>query len=911
MKIINEIIITLIASIVFVIPTFCQDDGDPVSIGTYRKLHSKILNEDRLLLVNLPRGYDETTISYPVLYILYGGQVEGYFAEAVHIVCRMIIVGVKNTDRYRDCLPINRNGEPGGAANFLQFFSQELIPFIDQSYRTKNFRILLGPQAGAAFSLYALTENPELFRVNIVTNPFWIGASREYMINKAKDFFNEEGFLNNFLFLTSNTNDDNDATIDYLQKFKTIVEQGKKRNFTLVINQLEKRESGIISSPGLRKGLETYFAEYKFPNEIEIDGLKDLKAYYQNLSQKYGYEIDIPEFTLVRQGDRLDERGKVEEAKVVFEYIVEKYPHDLNSYARLADLHRRWGNYDLAIQYYEQLLERRWMPFIEGRLMSLKNEIILATSVIDTLKVNIPRIMKRDSIPGVSVAVVSDQKTLWISSYGFADKTKQRQITNETLFSIQSMSKNFTALAVLMAVQDGLLDLDTPIKKYLPEFSVHSQYEDHPEEKITLRHLLSHHAGFTHEAPIGSNFDHRPHTFQEHVESISDTWLRYPVGYHFAYSNLGIDLAGYILQKQSGMPFELYFEQKVLLPLGMKSSTFDMSRIKKSNNHAIGHLAKVDSLPLYIPMIPAGGLYTNAAEMASFLRFHINSGAFEGNRLIQENIFEEMYSVAFPLLSQKHGYGFGLWKQMIGNSYQYYHGGAGYGFVSAMIIYPELKLGVVVLTNSEDHDLSVFHVRMMIEPIIRSLYGQEQPVPVSITEADSDALPVNHPRIQHILGRYGHGGNSRIVEIKDSVLGISIEDEFYPAKVFMRNGDLVGKFGKYSEFMFLSDLNDKPGTLVIKNRWMDTCHFFDYNDGPNDKPGPAKPVWKNYLGQYQMFYYGHEMGPFTISMKNGYLYFDDQRCLEFEPGLFFVYDGAALDFRTETPMGSNIKLFKK
>ena len=183
MKTIKKIIFTLITLVLFVMPTLAQEDGDPVSIGTYRNLHSKILNEDRTLLVNLPRGYDETTIRYPVLYILYGGQVEGYFAETVHIVDRlsvgseipdMIIVGVKNTDRYRDNLPINRNGEPGGAENFLKFFTEELIPFTDQSYRTKNFRILLGPQAGATFSVYALIEESGLFKVNIITNPFWI-----------------------------------------------------------------------------------------------------------------------------------------------------------------------------------------------------------------------------------------------------------------------------------------------------------------------------------------------------------------------------------------------------------------------------------------------------------------------------------------------------------------------------------------------------------------------------------------------------------------------------------------------------------------------------------------------------------------------------------------------------------------
>jgi len=380
----KKLVITSMTLLVFVMPTLAQEDGTPVSIGTYRKLHSQILNEDRILLVNLPRGYDETTNSHPVLYILYGGQVQGYFAEAVHIVTRlseasripdMIIVGVKNTDRYRDCLPINRNGEPGGAGNFLKFFTEELIPFVDKSYRTKNFRTLLGPQAGATFSVYALLEKPGIFKVNIITNPFWNRSIREYLLNKATVFFNREGLLKSFLFITNNTSVDNETTLEYLRKFTTIVEEGKKKDFTLVLNSLEKREVGIISSPRLKKGLETFFEEYKFPKEIEIDGLEDLKQYYQKLSGKYGYEIDIPEFTLIRQGDELEERQKLEEAKILYEYVVKKYPHDLNSYARLADLHRRWGNYKQSIKYYKQFLDRRKMPFIERRLNSLKKYI--------------------------------------------------------------------------------------------------------------------------------------------------------------------------------------------------------------------------------------------------------------------------------------------------------------------------------------------------------------------------------------------------------------------------------------------------------------------------------------------------------------------------------------------------------
>lgn len=386
---IGDVFATAIVAILLVFAvnghSLAQEDGSPVSIGTYRTLHSQILNEDRTLLVDLPRGYDETTIHYPVLFILYGGQVRGYFAESVHIVDRLqeaglipqlIIVGVKNVDRYRDNLPVNRNGERGGAENFLEFFTDELIPFIDESYRTKDFRILLGPQAGASFGLYTLMEQPGIFGVNIITNPFWNRSVREYLLAEAEDFFNREGSAKTLLFITCNTGDDNEATMEYLHKFAAIVEAGKKSGFTMVLNPLEEKDADdVIPSPGLDGGLKTYFKEYKLPEETEIIGLEDLKHYYRTLSQSYGYEIDIPEFTMIRQGDRLEEGRKFEEARTMYEYVVEQYPHNLNSYHRLAELHRRLGAYDLSIEYYEQFLERRQEPFVEGRLNSLRRYV--------------------------------------------------------------------------------------------------------------------------------------------------------------------------------------------------------------------------------------------------------------------------------------------------------------------------------------------------------------------------------------------------------------------------------------------------------------------------------------------------------------------------------------------------------
>ena len=162
-------------------------------------------------------------------------------------------------------------------------------------------------------------------------------------------------------------------------------------------------------------------------------------------------------------------------------------------------------------------------------------------------------------------------------------------MTTDTIFSVQSMSKLFTATAVMRAVSAGRLDLDVPITTYLPDFTVHSAFEVHPERKITLRMLLSHTAGFTHEAPVGNNNEPDPGTFDAHVRSISDTWLRFPVGTGYAYSNLGIDLAGYILERIDGRPFAKLMQDWLLGPLGMDHSTFDRRRIRATHDRALGH----------------------------------------------------------------------------------------------------------------------------------------------------------------------------------------------------------------------------------------------------------------------------------------------------------------------------------
>jgi len=352
------------------------------------------------------------------------------------------------------------------------------------------------------------------------------------------------------------------------------------------------------------------------------------------------------------------------------------------------------------------------------------------TPVIDKYRAHIRTAMRREHIPGVAIVVVDNENVLWQEGFGYTDTDHLIPVTPDTPFSIQSASKSFTALTVLMAVQDGLLDLDTPLSTYLPDFRVNSIFETDAANKINLRNLLSHTAGFTHEAPIGNNYVLAPSTFETHVASIQDTWLKFPVGQRYAYSNLGIDLAAYILQVRAGKPFPQYAQEKLIAPLGMTRSTFDIDLIAKMPDRAMGHDILIAESPL-VPLMASGGVYTTAADMARYLQFHINSGLTGGQQLISQELLQTMYTPQFAAsIEENYGLGIGVYKSH--DARMLAHGGGGFGFLFNMIWYPELKLGIATLTNSSSHNLVFRLEQLILDDIIAldpALYAQRASIP--------------------------------------------------------------------------------------------------------------------------------------------------------------------------------------
>lgn len=523
----------------------------------------------------------------------------------------------------------------------------------------------------------------------------------------------------------------------------------------------------------------------------------------------------------------------------------------------------------------------------------------LAQEVANTLDEWLQEQLPKRHVPGAASVVVTGDRIVWEHLYGETGGAGPHPIDPDTLFCIRSISKSVTSLAVLMAVQDGLLELDRPVVDYLPGFTVHSRFDEHPERLITLRHMLSHWAGFAHDPPQDLDCT-LPSCFERYIVTIPETWLRFPVGYRHEYANYGVDLAAYIIQELSGKPFAEYAEEKVLEPLGMTRSSFDLEAVRKEKNRAVGLNQKEMQVALKFPEIASAGMYASMRDMARYVQFQLNEGVVDGRRLLREDLMDEYHSIQFAHRSQRSGYCLGLFREAVGPTYCLYHEGGGRGFGAHLTVYPELDFGVVLLTNLEYHGLTGQPGRRVMNKPILERFGSA-PVP----EPDNTTMRIPNPgdpRIREVLGRYGDSPGTEIV-FENGVPGLRTGGQLHPLSFFEDDGTLVGTYGSSHEVRFLPAYGDRPGALMTVNIRLGNhnMHYQDFNDSPADPQGPGKPEWRQYVGQYELLWDGVPYAKAAVAIRNGHLYFRDGKCEEFEPGRFFLYNGEVLDLGADRP----------
>ncbi len=311
----------------------------------------------------------------------------------------------------------------------------------------------------------------------------------------------------------------------------------------------------------------------------------------------------------------------------------------------------------------------------------------------------IPDQLENYSVAGATFSMVKDGAVFLEKGYGVADSVSETPVvSNETIFRIGSVSKLFTATAVMQLVEDGLLDLDVDVNNYLTAFQIPDTYE----ESITLRHLLTHTTGFEVADIQTIHASSQILTPLEELlaERIPDR-VR-PPGVACSYSNYGFALLGYIVQEVSGNDFEQYVDDEIFTPLKMNSSTFRQplpgdlsSRISSGHDEY-----KIPRYFEYISVYPAGSVSSTASDMSNFMMALLNNGSYNGNRILEEDTVEMMLANQFHPNEHLCGMGLGFYQFDLSEERLMGHGGDTLFFHSRMMLIPELDIGVFASYNS-------------------------------------------------------------------------------------------------------------------------------------------------------------------------------------------------------------------
>jgi CubicO group peptidase (beta-lactamase class C family) len=311
--------------------------------------------------------------------------------------------------------------------------------------------------------------------------------------------------------------------------------------------------------------------------------------------------------------------------------------------------------------------------------------------------------LKDKNIAGATLAIVKGGEVIVNKGYGYADFAKRIPVSpNQTLFRIGSISKLFVWIAVMQMVEQGKLDLDRDINKYLIEFKIPDSFDG----PITLRHLMSHTPGFEDRLiKLFSDDSTKVVPLKRLLPNDLPERIR-PSGVQASYSNHGTAIAAHIVEIVSGLDWCDYVEWKILEPLKMQSTTFrqplpEHLRHSMSKGYVFTKGQMVEKSFEYIPLAPAGAVSTTANDMAIFMQMLLNAGRVNNSVIISDSTFKSMFQ---PVLIHADGvnpclHGFMDLSKKGVNIFG--HGGDTFWFHSVLAILPEQDMGIFLSFNSQ------------------------------------------------------------------------------------------------------------------------------------------------------------------------------------------------------------------
>lgn len=308
--------------------------------------------------------------------------------------------------------------------------------------------------------------------------------------------------------------------------------------------------------------------------------------------------------------------------------------------------------------------------------------------------------MERLGVPGVAVGVQYGGEE-YLSGFGVTSITNPLPVDGDTIFQIGSTTKTFTATAAMRLVEDGKLDLDTPVRRYIPSLELQSE---ETAARVTLRHLFNHTGGW-----LGDYFDDTgpgDDARAKIVERMVDLPQLTPLGKVWSYNNAAFYIAGRVIEIASGKTYEQAIQDLVFTPLGMDRSFFYPEDVMV-HRFAVGHIVGSSGTHVALPWgltratYPAGAVASTARDQLRYARFHMGDGTnTSGERLLQRATMDEMQAPTTPAGSNSGAVGVTWMVNEIDGAKLVRHGGATNGQMSAFLFAPEHGFAITVLTNA-------------------------------------------------------------------------------------------------------------------------------------------------------------------------------------------------------------------
>ena len=345
-------------------------DNKSIAIGMNVRIESKILKEDRGLVIAEPPNYRaEPEAKFPVLYLLDGPHNFHHTTAAVNFLAQngriphLLVIGIGNTDRPRDLTPQTLNPEEkeqcptaGGADDFLNFISNELIPWVDENYRTEPYRLLIGHSFGGLLAIHTLTTRPDMFNSYLAISPslWW---SHQGLVGQAELFFKETKRLNKDLYMTMGN--EGGPMLGGARKLAGVLDEHAPADFRWNFRWMNEEDHGSVPHRSTYYGLETIFEGWRLADPLRLydyGGVEAVKNYFKTITKRLGYERNMPVSTLNELCSSLTRAQRLDDAASLLEYDPENHPIFSKPVEDLAKAYEKQGDTGLAIMYYKQAL---------------------------------------------------------------------------------------------------------------------------------------------------------------------------------------------------------------------------------------------------------------------------------------------------------------------------------------------------------------------------------------------------------------------------------------------------------------------------------------------------------------------------------------------------------------------------